>query len=119
MAALRLRLIVRAPSSLNENAITAKKARLARYLLHALERKKSGKASPEVVSNADETKVNLEHILPRDADPTNWPQFTAEQHADFFNRLGNLGLVDLELLRNAPPSSRAAAKEDRFPRKRG
>jgi uncharacterized protein with ParB-like and HNH nuclease domain len=75
-------------------SVTSKKARLARYLLHALQRNKDGTHSPELISNADETQVNLEHILPRDQDPKEWPQFTAEQHASYFNRLGNLALLD-------------------------
>ena len=75
-------------------SVTAKKARLARYLLHALQRNVDGTKSPELISNADETQVNLEHVLPRDQDPKEWPQFSAEQHASYFNRLGNLALLD-------------------------
>lgn len=75
-------------------SVTAKKARIARYLLHALQRNADGKKSPELISNADETQVNLEHVLPRDQDKKEWPQFTAEQHAALFNRLGNLAIMD-------------------------
>jgi hypothetical protein len=75
-------------------SVTSKKARHARYLLHALERTVQGQEHPELIANADETQVNLEHILPRDSDANAWPQFSAEDHAGLFNRLGNEVLLD-------------------------
>ena len=76
-------------------SFTTKKPRHARYLLHALQRSaEKGKKNPELISNADETQVSLEHILPREPDPGAWPQFTSEQHAELFNRLGNEVLLD-------------------------
>jgi hypothetical protein len=72
----------------------SKKARHARYFLHALQRHVDSKKSPELITNADETQVNLEHILPRDADPKEWPNFDADEHAGLFNRLGNEVLLD-------------------------
>jgi uncharacterized protein with ParB-like and HNH nuclease domain len=79
----------------NQFAVTRKRPRLSRYLLHALERKKDGTGSPELISNTDESKVDLEHVLPRDADLVNdWPEFTPEQHSSDVGRLGNLVLLD-------------------------
>lgn len=75
-------------------SVMSKKARHARYFLHSLQRHADRKGSPELITNADETQVNLEHILPRDADPVEWPQFSAEEHASLFNRLGNEVLMD-------------------------
>lgn len=75
-------------------SVMSKKARHARYFLHALQRHVDSKKSPELITNADETQVNLEHILPRDADPKEWPNFDADEHAGLFNRLGNEVLLD-------------------------
>ncbi len=78
-------------------AVTRKRARVARYLLHALERKKSGKDSPELISNKDETQVNLEHVLPRDADlKKEWKNFSEEDRDAYLGRLGNLALLDAD-----------------------
>ncbi len=75
--------------------VTSKKARHARYFLHALQRgSEKGEKNPELISNADESQVSLEHILPRDPDHEAWPNFTPEQHAELFNRLGNEVLLD-------------------------
>lgn len=75
-------------------SVMSKKARHARYFLHALQRHVDRKKSAELITNADETQVNLEHILPRDADPEEWPNFDADEHASLFNRLGNEVLLD-------------------------
>ena len=78
-------------------AVTRKRARVARYLLHALERKKSGGYSPELISNKDEAQVNLEHVLPRDADLKNeWKNFSEEERDAYLGRLGNLALLDAD-----------------------
>jgi hypothetical protein len=76
--------------------VMSKKPRHARYFLHALQRHVDRKGSPELITNADETQVNLEHILPRDADKTDWPQFDPDEHASLFNRLGNEVLLSAE-----------------------
>lgn len=75
-------------------SVMSKKARHARYFLHALQRHVDRKKSPELITNADETQVNLEHILPRDADSKVWASFDADEHASLFNRLGNEVLLD-------------------------
>lgn len=69
------------------------KASLARYYLVALERANAGTNDPELVPNANEEEVNLEHVLPKRAKPTDWQQFTEDQRRDVVDRLGNLALL--------------------------
>jgi hypothetical protein len=66
---------------------------LARYLLAALERTKQGKPEPELVPNEDESKVNLEHVLPRNPTAADWPNFHEEQRRAFVYRVGNMTLL--------------------------
>jgi hypothetical protein len=67
--------------------------KLARYLLLALERREQGRSEPELVPNDDESKVNLEHVLPRNARPEEWPFFSGVDPGDWSQRLGNLTLL--------------------------
>ena len=65
------------------------RARISRYLLLALERTARGEKEPELVPNRNEDEVNLEHILPRNAKPSDWPAFRPEEVSSWSNRLGN------------------------------
>lgn len=69
------------------------KNRIARYLLIALEREKKGQKEPELVPNADESEVNLEHILPRNPTTSDWPQFNENEIDTWAYRIGNLALL--------------------------
>ena len=70
------------------------KSSLARYYLLALERTAIGEPEAELVPNADESAVNLEHILPRNATEADWAaQFTLDQRKDLVLRLGNMALL--------------------------
>ena len=69
------------------------RAKLARYYLGALERAAADTDEPELVPNADAEKVNLEHILPKNATAAEWPAFTREQREDLLHRLGNMALL--------------------------
>lgn len=69
------------------------RARLARYMLAALERTARGDAEPELVPNEDEQEVNLEHVLPRNPTAADWPQFTDEERRSHVHRLGNMTLL--------------------------
>ena len=69
------------------------KASLSRYYLLALERQKRGDSEPELVPNANEDEVNLEHVLPKNATVTEWPDFTSDESKDWVHRLGNQGLL--------------------------
>lgn len=67
--------------------------KIARYYLIALERRKDGKSEPELVPNEDEEKVNLEHVLPRNAKPEEWEHFKDVDRGEWASRLGNLVLL--------------------------
>jgi Protein of unknown function DUF262/Protein of unknown function (DUF1524) len=69
------------------------KPKIARYIQLALERTQGGQAEPELVPNDDAEHVNLEHILPRNAKPADWPQFAPEEVSQWANRLGNHTLL--------------------------
>lgn len=68
-------------------------ARLARYFLLTLERARMNEAEPELVPNADEDEVNLEHILPKNARQSDWPEFHEEERKVWVHRLGNMALL--------------------------
>jgi hypothetical protein len=66
---------------------------LSRYYLNALERGRSGDSEPELVPNANEDEVNLEHVLPKNAVAAQWPSFNADDRRNYVNRLGNHALL--------------------------
>jgi Protein of unknown function DUF262/Protein of unknown function (DUF1524) len=69
------------------------KARIARYILLTLERQERGDREPELVPNSDEAEVNLEHVLPRNARPKDWPGFPEDQMGGWVHRIGNFVLL--------------------------
>lgn len=71
---------------------TVSKAKHARYYLAAIENHKRGKEHPELIVNLNPDSVNLEHILPENPEK-NYPNFTEEQHAAYYKRIGNLTLM--------------------------
>lgn len=68
------------------------KGYLARYYLRALERRVKDEDQPELVPNEEEEEVNLEHILPETLE-RNWPNTDPELAAAYYNRLGNMVLL--------------------------
>jgi hypothetical protein len=50
-------------------------------------------AQPELVPNTDKNEVNLEHVLPKNADPADWPTFTSDELNDMKLMLGNMVLL--------------------------
>lgn len=68
------------------------KHKLARCFLYAIENHKRGKESPELLVNTNPDAINLEHILPQNPE-SNYPEFSEEQHASFYKRIGNLTLM--------------------------
>jgi hypothetical protein len=64
-------------------------AAISRYLLIALERTNGGEPTPELVPNSNQDEVNLEHILPRNAKPADWPSFKPEEVPVWSSRVGN------------------------------
>ena len=66
---------------------------LARYVLRTLELERRGVPDPELVVNEDVELVNLEHVLPKAARSSEWPQFSSEDKALFVDRIGNMCLL--------------------------
>ena len=64
---------------------------LARYYLRALELKQKASAEPEWIPNED-IVINLEHILPENPGG-NWPHFDADTAQLYYNRIGNMVLL--------------------------
>lgn len=71
------------------------KAYLARYYLNVLEHQASGEEEPELVPNANEAQVNLEHVLPQSPTAGTWAAFNEDARAEYTHRLGNLALMKL------------------------
>lgn len=89
------------------------KAYLARYYLHALERQKIGEKEPELVPNANEAEVNLEHVLPQNPQAGTWTNFDDDARSAFTYRLGNLALM--KVTENVQAGTEEfAAKKNRF-----
>lgn len=74
---------------------TISKADLAKYYLRVLEQQ-SKSHDDETIVNPDQSKVNLEHILPR-TPGKGWAHFSAEQQHTLVKRLGNLTLLATRL----------------------
>lgn len=75
---------------------TVRRGWLARYYLIALERTAKGEDQPELVPNSDSNEVNLEHVLPRNAAPEEWPAFNSDELADMKLMMGNQVLLRAE-----------------------
>lgn len=71
---------------------TVSQPKNARYYLSAIENYKRGEQYPELIVNLNPDSVNLEHILPQNPEG-NYPNFTDEQHASYYKRIGNLTLM--------------------------
>jgi hypothetical protein len=71
---------------------TLSKGPLARYYLRSLEKVVQKTQCPWFVPNEDKDLMTLEHILPENPDG-NWPQFSEEEHAAYWRRIGNLCLL--------------------------
>lgn len=86
-------------------------SRQARFLLRAVEvqRRTDTKETVELTPSADETTVNLEHVLPRNPAPKTWTGFSADDVASHAYRLGNMVLLSKAM--------NAALKNGDFPTK--
>jgi hypothetical protein len=73
--------------------LTVRRGWLARYYLAALEIASAGGPEPELVPNQNVEQVNLEHVLPRNPDPWDWPAFNAEELQGMRLLLGNQALL--------------------------
>lgn len=73
--------------------ITISKDKLARYYLRAIESQYKGEGNAEFVVNDDPNIVDLEHILPKKPNKTEWKNFTLQEIEDYKKRLGNLTIM--------------------------
>lgn len=70
------------------------KSASARYYLRVLERQQAGQAEPELVPNADEDQLNLEHVLPQNAKADEWTNIASDEDVPTWaKRLGNMVLL--------------------------
>jgi len=83
---------------------TVSQAYLARYYLRVLENQIRAQAQPELVPNANEEEINLEHVLPLKPE-ANWPEFDEDAARAYQRRIGNMVLMQQKMnsgLRSAP-----------------
>ncbi len=72
---------------------TVRRGWLARYYLIALEKASQGEPQPELVPNTDKNQVNLEHVLPKNAIPADWPSLASDELNEMKLMLGNMVLL--------------------------
>jgi hypothetical protein len=90
---------------------TLSKGPFTRYYLRSLERVVQSSSYPWWVPNEDRDTMTREHVLPEHPE-ANWPQFTDEEHAAFWKRIGNLCLLPKTMncdFRNAGEKTKLAA----------
>jgi len=93
---------------------TLSKGPLARYYLRSMERVVQQTHYPWFVPVEDKDLMTLEHVLPEHSDG-NWPQFSEEEHAAYWRRIGNLCLLPKSLncdLRSAKEKEKFAVYKD-------
>jgi hypothetical protein len=71
---------------------TVSKDYLARYYLRVLENQYTGVQEPELLPNANEEIVNLEHILPENPS-ADWGHIEPEIAKAYYKRIGNMALL--------------------------
>jgi hypothetical protein len=94
--------------------MTVSKGPLARYYLRALERVAKNQPNPWYIITDDKEVINLEHILPEKPEGK-WSQFTPDEHAAYWKRLGNMVLLrnkDNSDLRSADFSTKSRIFKD-------
>lgn len=75
-----------------EKALSKRNARLARYIL--IEINNFYRGDKELVTNPNETEVNLEHILPQKPDLIWVSEFSGVDPEQYIDRIGNMTLLD-------------------------
>jgi hypothetical protein len=68
------------------------KSRLARYYLRSMERLAKREPAPWYIPNDDQGSINLEHILPKNANER-WTGFKGDDADLYVRRLGNQALL--------------------------
>ena len=87
--------------------------KLARYYLRSMEQKANNESQPWHIPNEDRNEINLEHVLP-EKPAGNWPQFSEEERALYWKRIGNLCLMrakDNSTVKSAPYIDKKAVYE--------
>lgn len=72
---------------------TVTKADYARYYLRALENAKIDNPELPHLVNEDPAVITLEHILPKNPNLADWPEFDADSVGRFSRRIGNMCLL--------------------------
>lgn len=72
---------------------TVTKADYARYYLRALEHAKLDDPEQPHLVNEDPTIITLEHILPKNPNLADWPEFDTDNVGRFTRRIGNMCLL--------------------------
>jgi hypothetical protein len=75
------------------SALTVRRGWLARYYLTALEKAEMAEDEPELVPNENVDQVNLEHVLPKNADPKEWSAFSEDELQNMKLMMGNQALL--------------------------
>jgi hypothetical protein len=93
---LELQLIEKIPSDASFEAdfatASVSKSTFARYYLRSIELGYESNPEPEFIPN-DDPVINLEHVLPRNPDPAEWPGIEKDRAAASHQRLGNMVLL--------------------------
>ena len=87
--------------------------KLARYYLRSMELEANNESQPWHMPNDNRNEINLEHVLPEKPEG-NWPQFSEEDRALYWKRIGNLCLMrakDNSTLKSAPYTDKKAVYE--------
>lgn len=82
---------------------TIRNAQLARYILREINNHLGG--GQELITNPNEEKVNLEHILPRNPTPAWLQHFSGADPAEYVYRVGDMTLLDSNVNRRAGTGS--------------
>jgi hypothetical protein len=80
------------------------RTRIAKYLLVALVNFEAGNSNSRVLSDVDESEFEHELVLPRAADPAEWPAFSPDSLRQEALRLGNQTVC--------PPNGKSGPKGD-------
>lgn len=82
------------------------RTRVAKYLLVALSQAEEGSKNPLVVPDSIEAAFQLNALLPRGADASQWPGFAPDEVTQWTLRLGNLYVIESGSSKKGPATKR-------------
>jgi hypothetical protein len=85
-------------------ALVAPRPGIARYFLRELDMVASGNRRPQIEISRDPRAANLEHIMPQNPG-ADWSSIDSDILRSYFNRLGNLALLDTRVNRSVGNAS--------------